>query len=66
MGKLLEVRDAVKENCCKTIENSLRSERDEMLAGLAEVILVHEKRKADLDEMGETLQNCYRRAEALQ
>ena len=43
MGKLLEELDAVKEKCCKTIENSLRSERDEMLAGLAEVILVHER-----------------------
>ena len=43
MGKLQEELDAVKENCHKTIENSLRSERDEMLAGLAEVILVHER-----------------------
>ena len=66
MKNLEEGLETVKSDCCKTVENGLRTEHDGMLAGLEEITRSCEKRKADLDEVGKTLHNCHERAEELQ
>lgn len=66
MRKLQEELETVKDNCHKTVEIGLTSEHDGMRASLEEITRNHKKRKADLDEVGQTLQDCHKRAEELQ
>ena len=53
---LQEKLEKVKVDSCEVVEDGLRCEHDGMLAGLEDVTNIYEKRKADLNEVGERLQ----------
>ena len=63
---LQEELEKVKDDSCKVVEDGLKGEHNGMLAGVEDITGMHEKRKADLNEVGEILQQCHKRAVELQ